>query len=112
MSEAIEWNEQNETWEEHLKRYPHPKAKNFPANYDMPDGICAAGDWNFDWQTEGKMRGAVVQLLSPRAFDLFPEALKEGPNRGLLWFSREELANLCALEERLGLEFHGLAHVL
>lgn len=112
MSDTIEWDEKNESWEEHLTKYPHPTALTFPDNYDMPDGVCIAGGWSYDWATEGKMKGAVVQLISPRAFELFPEAPKEGPYRGLLWFSRKELSNLCALEDRMGLDFHGLAHVL
>jgi hypothetical protein len=101
------------TWEEELASYPHPTARVFPQDYDdMPDGICSAGGWCWDWRGEAKMKGAVVQLLSPRAFELFPEAPKDGPWKGMLWFSRAELSNLCALEEREGLDFHGLAYVL
>lgn len=110
MVEDIEWLE-TETWEEHLWRYPHPKAITFPDNYDMADAICVAGEWCYDWETEGKMSGVVLKLLTDKAFEAFPEAPKEGKWKGMLWFQRDQVGLICALEERLGLHFHGLAHV-
>lgn len=106
MSAEIEWLE-NETWQEHCARYPRPKALVVPPEHDLPDGIVKR-DYCFDWDGERKMTGFILQLLTPKGFEAFPEALTEGPTKGLLWFPEEEIGNLCALEEALGLEFTGI----
>lgn len=97
---------------EQLQTYQHPSSLQFPDSYEMPDAICVAGDWVFDWQTDRKMTGVVLKLLTDKAFESFPDAPKDGPWRGMLWFDKSQTSNICALEERLGLHFHGMAYVL
>lgn len=70
----------------------------------MPDAICTAMGQN-------DTRGFVVQLLTPDAYDAFPEALVDGLGKGLMWFRMEDLGNICALEEAKGLHFLGLGRV-
>ncbi len=62
----------------------------------------------YDWAGENKMIGFMVQLLMPRAYEVFPEAKTDGPTKGLLWFPDDDLGNLCALEQRLDLVFAGI----
>ncbi len=92
---------------EELAEYPHPDARVFPGDYDIPDGLVAA-DMVFNKRQGETKRGFVLQLLTPRAYAAFPQANTEGPTKGLLWFSDEEKGNLHALEEREDLWFLGI----
>lgn len=104
--QEIEWLPE-ETWEEHLAKYPHPKPIPVPPDHNVPDAIVQH-NYCLDWETDRKMHGFIVQLLTAKAYEVFPEALTEGPTRGLLWFDDRDLGNLCALEGRLKLEFSGI----
>lgn len=92
--------------------YPIPSPMAFPDGYKLPDAICAGGGWWSEWDGENKQFGVMVQLLSPRAFHMFPQAPKDGPQRGMVWFTREQLSGLLALEELHGMEFAGLSSVV
>lgn len=106
MSKGIEWLPE-ETWEQHLEKYPRPKPVAVPRDHRLPDAIVQR-DYCLDWDGERKMRGFILQLLTPKAFELFPEAFTDGPTKGLLWFADDDMGNLCAMEERLKLEFTGI----
>jgi hypothetical protein len=92
---------------EELAEYPHPKAKVFPREYDIPDALVA-GDIVFNKRKGETTTGFVLQLLTPKAYAAFPEAPTEGPTKGLLWFPDDESGNVCALEQREGLWFLGV----
>ncbi len=97
------------TWENELQAYDHPKGKTFPSDYDLPDGIVST-DWyfgGFSPKTGKRNKGVTLQLITQKAYDLFPDVPREGPMKGLVWFPASEIGNLCALEEREGLHFHG-----
>lgn len=109
MAEAIEWDYEKDTWNDHLHHYPLPKGKTFPKDYELPDGLVVS-DWYYGGYSKRKgkkNRGVTLQILSERLFARFPEAPREGPARGLLWFSKDELGRLCALEERENFHLFG-----
>jgi hypothetical protein len=97
------------TWAEELQTYDHPKGKTFPEGYIMPDGIVSSSWYfgGFNPKKREKNRGVTLQLITQKAYDLFPDVPREGPTKGLVWFPSSEIGNLCALEEREGLCFHG-----
>ena len=90
---------------EDLEQYARPIPKSFAKDYALPDGICSP---RYCADDEKRTIGFVVQLLTQKAFDLFPEAPTEGPTKGLLWFDERNLENLCAFEQKHGLHFHAI----
>lgn len=85
-----------------------PEPRMLADSRDMPDALVTRGFVLERREGQEDEVGLVLHLLSPRAFELFPEAPANGPLKGLLWFSEEELGNLCAFEEEHDLLFHGL----
>ena len=90
---------------EELDNYQRPMPKSFSQDYELPDGICSP---RYCADDEKRTLGFVVQLLTQRAFELFPEAPTDGPTKGLLWFAEEDLGNLYDFEQKNGLHFHAI----
>ena len=103
---SLNWELSDEERKE-LENYPRPVPVVVPPDHNVPDALVKHG-YVFDWETDRKMHGFVVQLLTPKAYEAFPEALTDGPTKGLLWFKDQDLGNLCALESRLDLVFSGI----
>jgi hypothetical protein len=87
-----------------VETFARPEPRAFPKNWKMPDALVTH---RFIYRRKDEC-GLVLHLLSPRAFELFPEAPTEGPLKGLLWFPEKEIGNLCAFEEEHDLYFHGI----
>lgn len=88
--------------------FSRPEPRMLAGSEEMPDALVTRGFVIERREGQEDEVGLVLHLLSPRAFELFPEAPANGPLKGLLWFHESELGNLCAFEAEHDLEFHGI----
>lgn len=82
-----------------------PKVHRLPSDHKFPDALIVQ-EYSHETEEGGRRDGAVIQLLSDKAFEALPEAEREGPAKGLLWVSWEDIGEIHALADYLGLEFH------